>query len=130
MFIVTHKLTHLFVKLMKSEYKNLIIHWSARLLELCARNGRQDWALGSLHPTPFSIFNAQNDALIPNIQLFQEDKSQNCMRAHSSVVGSKSFPQGQETFATDYTGNNVHGAFVLGLPVNNFHILQPVKQGG
>jgi hypothetical protein len=60
MFIVTHKLTHLIVQfiLIKSEYKKSNIHWSARLLELCARNGRQDTALGSLHTTPFSIFNA------------------------------------------------------------------------
>ena len=45
------------------------------------------------------------------------------MRTEAKVIRSESFPQAKEAFSSDDAHENVGGAAILGLPVDDFHVL-------
>lgn len=81
-----------------------------------------------LQSASFGVLLTQDIDFVDPVHLLQEDESQDGVGTQSEVVRGESLPQGKEPFVSRHLGDDVNGSGVLGLPVNHFHILDPMQK--
>jgi len=81
-------------------------------------------------PAPISFSESTSSAhgsvgkvFVPLVHLLQEDKSEYGVRSQSEVVGGEPLPETEEPFRSDDAEEDVDGATIFRLPVDDSHVL-------